>query len=150
MAGKAQHDELREVLQSVNPLIDPLRQAFKAMGGMLERETGVRGPKWLALAILAREDGLSQGEASRRCRLDPSRVTRLSQALEEEGLIRRERDAEDNRVVRMYLTEEGRRKVGELPRLRERFRQRINSVLSDEEVDELRRMLGLLAESMKD
>ena len=108
------------------------------------------GPKWLALAILAREDGLSQGEASRRCRLDPSRVTRLSQALEEEGLIRRERDAEDNRVVRMYLTEEGRRKEGELPRLRERFRQRINSVLSDEEVDELRRMLGLLAESMKD
>jgi MarR family transcriptional regulator, organic hydroperoxide resistance regulator len=150
MAGNTQHDELREVLESVNPLMDPLRQAFRAMTGMFERETGVGGPKWLALALIAREDGLSQGEASRRCQLDPSRVTRVSQALEQDGLIRRERDAEDNRVVRMYLTEEGRRKVAELPRLSERFRQRINGVLTDEEVGELRRMLGLLAESMKD
>jgi DNA-binding MarR family transcriptional regulator len=117
---------------------------------VFERETGLGGPKWLALAMLAREDGLSQGEASRRCQLNPSRVTRLSQALEEDGLIRRERDAEDNRVVRIYLTEEGRRKVAELPQLRERFRERINSVLSDEEVDELRRMLRLLAQSMKE
>jgi DNA-binding MarR family transcriptional regulator len=74
----------------------------------------------------------------------------LSQALEEDGLIRRERDAEDNRVVRIYLTEEGRAKVAELPQLRERFRERVSSVLSDEEVDELRRMLRLLAQSMKD
>jgi DNA-binding MarR family transcriptional regulator len=50
----------------------------------------------------------------------------------------------------MYLTEEGRGKVAELPQLRERFRERINGVLSDKEVDELRRMLRLLAQSMKD
>jgi MarR family transcriptional regulator, organic hydroperoxide resistance regulator len=150
MAGKTKHDELGEVLESINPLMAPLGQAFRAVGGVFERETGLGGPKWLALAMIAREDGLSQGEASRRCQLDPSRVTRVSQALEEDGLIRRERDAGDNRVVRMYLTEEGRGKVAELPQLRERFRERINGVLSDEEVDELRRMLRLLARSMKD
>ena len=150
MAGKTKHGELEEVLKGFNPLMAPLKEAFRAVGGVFERETGLGGPKWLALAMLAREDGLSQGEASRRCQLNPSRVTRLSQALEEDGLIRRERDAEDNRVVRLYLTEEGRGKVAALPQLRERFRERINSVLSDEEVDELRRMLRLLAQSMKE
>lgn len=150
MAGKIEQEELREILESVNPLMAPLGQAFRAMAETFERETGVSGPKWLALAIIARRDGISQGEASRLCQLDPSRITRVSQVLEQEGLIRRERDAEDNRLVRMYLTRKGRTKMGQLPRLRERFRERINGVLSHEELEELRRMLGLLAESMKD
>ena len=69
--------------------------------------------------------------------------------MESDGLIRRERDPEDNRVVRMYLTDEGRTKLREMPRLKEEFRRRIGGALSEEEVAELRRMLGVLAEAMR-
>ena len=100
--------------------------------------------------MLSRREGLGQGEVSQRFGVDPSRLSRLGQALEEEGLIRRERDPEDNRVVRMYLTGAGRRELRELPRLKRLFRRRISGVLSEEEVGELRRMLDLLAEAMKD
>jgi DNA-binding MarR family transcriptional regulator len=65
-------------------------------------------------------------------------------------LIRRERDPEDNRVVRMYLTDAGRRELRELPRLKRQFRRRIGGVLSEGEVGELRRMLDLLAAAMKE
>src|ERR687893_926031 len=135
----------------MEPLMPVLARAFKRAVARVEGESGVPGMWWFVLGVLRRRDGLSQGEFLREHEVaDPSQVTRTAQALEADGLIRRERDAEDNRVVRMYLTEEGRGKVAELPQLRERFRERINGVLSDEEVDELRRMLRLLAQSMKD
>ncbi len=145
----AERDRLEEVLEEVNPLMAPLGQAFRRMAGVFERETGVGAPRWLALAVLARRDGISQGEVSQAFELDPSRVTRVGQALEGDGLIRRERDPEDNRVVRMYLTDEGREKLREMPRLKEEFRRRIGGVLSDDEVGELRRMLRLLSGAMK-
>jgi DNA-binding MarR family transcriptional regulator len=51
--------------------------------------------------------------------------------------------------MRMYLTEEGRELLRRLPEINEQLRRRVHSVLSEEEFEELRRMLGLLAEAMK-
>ena len=117
---------------------------------MVERETGLSAPKWFVLVVLRKRDGVSQGEVSQLFEVDPSRVTRIAQALESDGLVRRERDPDDNRVVRMYLTEEGRRRLRRLPALNRRMEERIRSVFSEEEHEELKRMLGLLAEAMKE
>jgi DNA-binding MarR family transcriptional regulator len=105
--------------------------------------------KWFLLTVLGPRDGLSQGEFTQEYEMDPSRVTRTAQSLEGDGLIRRERDVEDNRVMRMYLTEEGREVLRGLPEINEQLRSRVHSVLSEQEFEELRRMLGLLAEAMK-
>ena len=144
--------ELRreEAVRESIPVLAPLGLAFKRMMAMVERETGLSAPKWFVLVILSRRDGIGQGEVSQLFEVDPSRVTRIAQALEGDGLVRRERDPEDNRVVRMYLTDEGRRWLRELPDLNRRIERRIRSVFSDEEHEELQRMLGLLAEAMKE
>jgi DNA-binding MarR family transcriptional regulator len=105
--------------------------------------------KWFLLTVLGRRDGLSQGEFTQEYELDPSRVTRTAQSLEADGLIRRERDVEDNRVMRMYLTEKGSGVLDKLPEINAQLRRRVHSVLSEDEFEELRRMLGLLAEAMK-
>ena len=139
-----------EVVGEVNPVMAPLALAFKRMVAAIERETGVAGLKWFILTRLDGEDGLSQGEIVRYYEMDPSRVTRTAQAIEGEGLIRRERDPEDNRVVRMYLTEEGRRLLEKRPALNKHLRERVHAVLDEEELRELRRMLGVLAEAMKE
>jgi DNA-binding MarR family transcriptional regulator len=135
-----------EVLRGVHPVLPSLALAFKRLVATIERESGVGGMKWFLLTVLGRSDGLSQGE---EYEMDPSRVTRTAQSLEADGLIRRERDPEDNRVVRMYLTEEGLEVLDRLPEINEQLRSRVHSVLSEEEFEELRRMLGLLAEAMK-
>jgi DNA-binding MarR family transcriptional regulator len=49
----------------------------------------------------------------------------------------------------MYLTDEGRDLLRKLPEINEQLRRRVRSVLSEEEFEELQRMLGLLAEAMK-
>ena len=138
-----------EVLRGVHPVLPSLALAFKRMLATIERESGVGGMKWFLLTVLGRRDGLSQGEFTQEYEMDPSRVTRTAQSLEADGFIRRERDVEDNRVMRMYLTEEGSQVLDRLPEINEQLRRRVHSVLSEEEFEELRRMLGLLAEAMK-
>ena len=138
-----------EVLRGVHPVLPSLALAFKRLVATIERESGVGGMKWFLLTVLGRRDGLSQGEFMQEYEMDPSRVTRTAQSLEADGLIRRERDPEDNRVMRMYLTEEGSKVLDRLPEINEQLRRRVHSVLSEEEFEELRRMLGLLAEAMK-
>jgi DNA-binding MarR family transcriptional regulator len=136
-----------QTARDTGPLLAPLGFAFWRMKGAFEREMGVSAGTWFTLALLAREDGMSQGELSQRFDVDPSRVTRLSKRLEREGLIRRERDRGDNRVIRMYLTEKGQGLIKGLSDRGERFDQRIGAVLNPEELGELRRMLGTLAEA---
>ena len=138
-----------KVLRGVHPVLPSLALAFKRLVATIERESGVGGMKWFLLTVLGRRDGLSQGEFTQEYEMDPSRVTRTAQSLEADGLIRRERDAEDNRLMRMYLTEEGSEVLDRLPEINEQLRRRVHSVLSEEEFEELWRMLGLLAEAMK-
>lgn len=144
-----EHDR-EEVLEGVHPVLPSLALAFKRMIATIERETGIAGMKWFLLTMLARRDGAGQGELAQEFELDPSRVTRTAQSLESDGLVRRERDPEDNRVMRMYLTDEGRRVLSDLPRINEKLESRVHSVLSEEEFGELRRMLAVLAEAMKE
>ena len=138
-----------EVFRGVHPVLPSLALAFKRMVATIERESGVGGMKCFMLTVLGRRDGLSQGEFTQEYGMDPSRVTRTAQSLEGDGLIRRARDVEDNRVMRMYLTEEGLEVLRKLPEINDQLRRRVHSVLSEEEFEELRRMLGLLAEAMK-
>lgn len=154
MVEEVKRDRLVEAAEDLDPglapVLVPLGLAFKRMVRIVERETGVSARQWFALSMLGEEEGISQGEMCQRFGLDPSRLTRVAQALEREGMIRRERDPEDNRVVRMYLTGAGREKLRHLPGLGEELGRRIHGALSDEELKELRRMLTLLARAMKD
>ena len=53
-------------------------------------------------------------------------------------------------MVRMYLTEDGREVLLKLPEINDELRRRVHGVLDEDEFEELRRMLGLLAEATKE
>jgi DNA-binding MarR family transcriptional regulator len=100
--------------------------------------------------MLAKEGNISQGQVGQLSGVDPSRVTQVAKSLEGDGLIHRHRDPNDNRVVRMRLTPEGRRVFEEASAKREILRTRIRRVLSQEEEDELRRLLDKVAEALEE
>ena len=131
-------------------LMPLLGLAFWRMKHAFEREVGLSAATWFLLTMLIEEDGISQGEVSHRFEVDPSRITRLAQRLEKEGLLHRERDPEDNRVVRLYITEEGRLLVEDCQERRERFESRFRREFSPEELAEFRRALGVVARLMQD
>ena len=133
-----------------HPILTLLGCVFKRVGAVYEKETGFGVGQWFALVTLGRDDGMSQGEMSRVFGVDPARVSRVGRALEKEGLVRRERDPEDGRVVRLYLTDAGREALEKRPAVQEAVERRVRRVLSEDEVGELGRMLGLLAEAMEE
>lgn len=59
------------------------------------------------LMNLYRHPGSSQHDLARRLLVGRSNVTMLLPQMEERNLLRREGDAKDKRVMRLYLTQEG-------------------------------------------
>lgn len=68
---------------------------------------GLTYPQYLAMMVLWEKDGLTVGDVSTRLLTDPGSLTPLLKRLEAEGLLSRTRSKEDERVVRLYLTEQG-------------------------------------------
>ncbi|CAG8865316.1 Organic hydroperoxide resistance transcriptional regulator [Pseudomonas fluorescens] len=69
---------------------------------------GLTYPQYLAMLVLWEQDGLTVGEISHRLLTDPGSLTPLLKRLEAEGLLNRTRSREDERVVLVELTEQGR------------------------------------------
>ncbi|WP_213876440.1 MarR family transcriptional regulator [Pseudomonas sp. dw_358] len=69
---------------------------------------GLTYPQYLAMMVLWEKDGLTVGEISTRLLTDPGSLTPLLKRLEVEGLLSRTRSREDERVVIVQLTDDGR------------------------------------------
>ncbi|PWB35948.1 MarR family transcriptional regulator [Pseudomonas sp. SDI] len=69
---------------------------------------GLTYPQYLAMLVLWERDGLTVGEISQRLLTDPGSLTPLLKRLEGEGLLKRTRSREDERVVIVELSDRGR------------------------------------------
>jgi MarR family transcriptional regulator, organic hydroperoxide resistance regulator len=70
-------------------------------------ELGFTFPQYLVLHALWERDGRTVGAIAERLALESSNVTPLVKRLEASGLVRRERDPEDERQVHVRVTEAG-------------------------------------------
>jgi DNA-binding MarR family transcriptional regulator len=83
----------RAVTRAYAPLLEPL---------------GLTYPQYLALLALWERDGVSVKRLGEQLGLDSATLTPLLKRLEAQKLITRRRDADDERVLRIHLTERGR------------------------------------------
>ncbi|SFC00610.1 DNA-binding transcriptional regulator, MarR family [Pseudomonas citronellolis] len=74
----------------------------------LLQQLGLTYPQYIAMLVLWEQDGITVGEISARMLTDPGSLTPLLKRLEGEGLITRKRNASDERVVELRLTDKGR------------------------------------------
>src|SRR5215472_3237190 len=65
-------------------------------------------PQWGALSLLLAHDGLTIGAMAQKRGVDAPTATGIITRLEQHGLVERQHDREDRRVVKIYLTDEGR------------------------------------------
>lgn len=78
---------------------------------------------------------------ARECGITGSTAVGVVDRLEHAGLVRRERDREDRRVVRVQVTDVGRRVVAELPATAADLERELTEGLSATERDALRGLL---------
>ncbi|AUN94951.1 MarR family winged helix-turn-helix transcriptional regulator [Pseudazoarcus pumilus] len=92
-----------EVLQRFRVLIRTAQRHSQ----WIERQSGITGAQLWALQELFERPGLRVGELGNLMALHQSTVSNMVDRLETSGLVRKERTAVDQRVVRLYLTDRG-------------------------------------------
>jgi DNA-binding MarR family transcriptional regulator len=81
----------------------------------VESQTGITGAQLWALQELSENAGLRVGELANTMALHQSTASNMIDKLESMGLIRKERNDLDQRVVRLYLTPAGEKKRATAP-----------------------------------
>jgi DNA-binding MarR family transcriptional regulator len=90
------------------PLYAAARAIMQAYQPLLAK-LGLTYPQYLVMMVLWEEDGVSVKTLGEKLYLDSGTLTPLLKRLEEAGLVRRARTPQDERVVELFLTVEGRR-----------------------------------------
>lgn len=110
-----------EALRLKNQLCFPLYAAARKITGTYTpflKPLGLTYTQYIVFMVLWEKDDVTVGELGEKLLLDNGTLTPLLKKMEGAGYIRRTRSREDERVVRITLTEEGRKmkeKVREVP-----------------------------------
>ncbi len=94
-------------------------RAFNGVYRVVLKDLGLTYPQYLVMLVLWERDDLPVKKLGEQLRLDSGTLSPLVKRLEAAGLVRRERSAQDERSVRVRLTEEGaalRERALEVPR----------------------------------
>ncbi|MBQ3272492.1 MAG: MarR family transcriptional regulator [Solobacterium sp.] len=101
-----------EALRLENQLCFPLYACARMVVGQYTpylKPLGITYTQYLVFLLLWAEDGRSVGDLCGRLYLDSGTLTPMLKKMEEKHLVERRRCRDDERVVRIWLTEEGRK-----------------------------------------
>jgi MarR family 2-MHQ and catechol resistance regulon transcriptional repressor len=118
--------------------------------GQLVREEGITESQLGVLEALHHLGSMSQGQLCGKLLKSGSNLTTVIDNLERDGLVRRERDADDRRVQIVHLTEEGQRVIRRVfPGHVQRMVDAMSALSADEqqELGRLCRKLGTAQEA---
>ena len=110
------------------------------------KEHGVSVAQIGVLRQLTNEPGLSAAELARRLLITPQGVQLALVALEKRGLVERKQDPQHGRILQVFLTEEGRAVATAVIEEAIAVHDRVFGVLSPEEQEQLRSLLGRVVE----
>jgi len=111
-----------------------------------DRRTGLSGPRASALSVVVFGGPITLGDLAAAEQVKPPTMTRLVTALEAHGLVKREGDADDARVVRVRATPKGIRLLQEGRARRIARLQAALQELPEADVVELGRATAILGE----
>lgn len=139
---------LKNVAHAV-PVLRQFRELFRVSQQHFQRiesACGVSGAQLWALTEISTHPGMTVSELARTLSVHLSTASNLLDKLEVRKLVRRQRAASDQRVVRVYVTEEGEAVLAEAPQPAEGVIQDALRRMPEAALVRLHRDLGLLLE----
>ncbi|WP_425481996.1 MarR family winged helix-turn-helix transcriptional regulator [Cytobacillus depressus] len=134
-------DEIREILDEIST---KKRRNYSEM----LRQLGLHIGQDQLLCRLWKEDGVTQIQLSERLSCEPPTVANMVKALENYGLIYRERDKLDARVNRVYLTPKGQDLKEPIEKVWRKQQDKLLDGMSTEELLILKKLLNKMAENL--
>ncbi len=103
--------DYKEAMKLTNQLCFPLYAAARCVTGLYTpwlKPLGLTYTQYLVFLVLWEQDGIPVGEICEKLMLDNGTVSPLLKKMEKAGYITRSRSQEDDRIVVITLTDQGR------------------------------------------
>ncbi len=123
----------REIVEDVERLLRTVGQIIKKRGREILSDFEITPPQFDALLILIQNGVLTIGELGEKMYLACSTATDLVDRMERNGLVMRERDALDRRVIRLRVLDRGHQMLAEVMAARKRYLSEVLVKVSPEE-----------------
>jgi DNA-binding MarR family transcriptional regulator len=127
---------------------DGISKVFAAMESF-PIDASISKPELLALEAISREEGLMMSDLGKRLDISLSTATGMIDRLIEKKLVKRERNGGDRRVVRVVLTDKGRKTNQTYQKQKKELFGRMLGALDPEEQGELIKILEKIAGAIK-
>lgn len=132
------YDKLRLDNQLCFPIYAASREIIQSYGKYLTN-LDITYPQYLVLLVLWEKDLLPVSTIGKRLLLDSGTLTPLLKRMECKGLITRQRCKQDERIVRIHLTDKGKQLEEEAKSIPTELAK--DFTLTIEEVDTLKRLI---------
>ena len=110
--GEERSEQIRSIVQAFRIVFRSIQEHSR----WVEKQCGVSAAQLWTMWELQARPGLRVSELSQALSIHQSTASNLLDKLERKRLIKRERRGPDHRVVRLYLTDQGRALVEQAPR----------------------------------
>lgn len=139
---------------NLNELFRALHRLNRQMHRTYHREGHGKGGVYHGqanlLLLILQNDGASQRDLAEQMDVRPSSMTEMLAKLEQNNLLVRKQDDKDQRVVRVYLTEEGKAAAAKITESKDAFAESFFSALTEEEQEQLLILTEKLCASLED
>jgi DNA-binding MarR family transcriptional regulator len=115
---------------------------------VLEKFTGMSVTRWRVLHYLNERGGMTQKALMQHTALDSWSITRTVKPLEEEGLVERMVDPDDNRLTRVQLSDVGQQLFRKAEARRNAFLGQALATMSEEDIGTLARLLEQVEQNL--
>ncbi|WP_271852644.1 MarR family winged helix-turn-helix transcriptional regulator [Planococcus maritimus] len=132
-----------QVLQQFKGLTNQISPKF-------ERCTGISSSRYELLSQLYKVDKINQSTLQKLVNIDGAAITRHLKQLEASGMVTKRRNPEDNRVIFVSLTDDGRERIIEYRKENTGFVKQMLHDFTTEEVDALSDMLQRMQDNIVD
>ena len=129
-------------------LLTQVAQTFRSLSDTFMDRIGLHRAQATVLCRLFVRDGLTQSEIAEQLGVQGATMTTMLQRMEEAGLVARRRDPDDNRLVRVSLTDAGRRLERDANTQFMKVEEATFAGLSPQDRASLRRMLRQMLRNM--
>jgi DNA-binding MarR family transcriptional regulator len=133
---------------SLGEAVQQLAKAQRARLAALLAPHGLHPGQDNLLVLLWSHPGLRQAELARRLGIEPPTVTRMVQRLERAGLVERQHDPHDARLVRVRATPRARMLEGVVRRAWEEVDTLLTDAVGEDGARDLRRLLLASADAL--
>lgn len=130
-------------------LVKRLELAIRKVLDDVLRPHGLTAPQYTALTALGHRDGLTSAQLARRSFVTPQTMHEQVIALERAGLVSREADPSNRRLLRIHLTTTGRDRMRECADVVDDLEARVETALGPGHRDGFRDALGRALEAVE-